>query len=118
MSVRANLVLVGAPYEDGESDGQVVKELGAAYLYARDEGAYVPVARLAPEGARSKALFGYSTAFGERILMIGGSGGWTCTGPHRRLRSPGVRPRDADLRVRYIQRCRRAASARPERRRP
>ena len=80
MSVRANLVLVGAPFEDDQGDDQVFKEAGAAYLYTRKESGYLNVARLGSRAARSKSLFGYSTAFGERFAIIGAPAEGTAPG--------------------------------------
>jgi FG-GAP repeat len=74
LSIRGDHVLVGAPFEDGQRDGEVVKAVGAAYLYARGTGASRPVAKLAPADAQPKLLFGLSAALGEHLAVIGAPG--------------------------------------------
>lgn len=73
LSYDAGRLLVGAPYQNApdEETGQLLANVGAAYLYERGDEAYAPVASFHPAVAHHEGLFGFAVDMDGDIAAIG-----------------------------------------------
>ncbi|MFO0749946.1 MAG: hypothetical protein U1F43_30400 [Myxococcota bacterium] len=69
LRVRGDLILVGAPWDDGPG-----RDAGMAYLFERVHGAWSLATSFAPAAPMSNAHFGSAVALGDGDLAIGAEG--------------------------------------------
>ncbi len=73
MAERSGRLLVGA-WQEGTSVGS---QVGAAYLYEKNDGRWLRGPRLQPAAPRARGRFGYAVAQGESFALVGEPGGET-----------------------------------------